>query len=133
MAGHFTACASRLLLLLLLGRLPAAVQAQFEYAIIDGAVIITAYTGPGGEVIVPETIEGLPVTSIGDGAFYGFANLTSITIPNSVTSIPHAAFHDCARLTRVTLPNSITHIEGRMQGIFAVSGAFAGCADLLEV
>ena len=33
------------------------------------------------------------VTSIGDCAFYGCSNLTSITIPNSVTSIGNGAFY----------------------------------------
>jgi hypothetical protein len=37
----------------------ATVQAQFSYQIHDGMVTITGYTGPGGDVLVPDTIDGL--------------------------------------------------------------------------
>jgi hypothetical protein len=64
-------CATRLLLLLLLFllALPSVVQAQFTYTTNNGTITITRYTGPGGDVIIPSTIDGLPVTSIGAGAF----------------------------------------------------------------
>lgn len=55
---------------------------------------ITGYTGPGGDVVIPSTIGGISVTSIGDTAFYGI-DLTSITIPDSVTSIGDDAFFNC--------------------------------------
>src|SRR5262245_32434219 len=45
-----------LLLLLLLLTLPAAVQAQFNYTTNDGTITITGYTGPGGAVVIPDTI-----------------------------------------------------------------------------
>ena len=64
-----TACAMKLLLLLL--TLPAVVQAQFNYTTNNGTITITGYTGPGGAVAIPDTINGLPVTSIGDYAFGG--------------------------------------------------------------
>ena len=62
-------CFRVLLPLLLLLALPAAVQAQFTYTTNNGAITITGYTGPGGAVTIPSTINGLPVTSIGDQAF----------------------------------------------------------------
>jgi hypothetical protein len=71
------------------------------YAINNGTVTITKYTGPGGEVTIPETISGLPVTSIGTNAFAGCTSLTSLTIPRSVTSIGATAFYNCTSLTSV--------------------------------
>lgn len=50
------------------------------------------------DIIIPTTHRNLPVTSIGDCAFYGCTGLTSITIPNSVTSIGESAFEDCSGL-----------------------------------
>ena len=58
------------LLLLLLLMLPATVQAQFDYTTTNGTITITEYTGPGGDVIIPDTTNGLPVTSIGGYYYY---------------------------------------------------------------
>ena len=96
-----TACAARLLPLLLLLALPAVVQAQFTYTTTNGALSITGYAGPGGAVTIPSTIDGLPVTSIGWSAFYYCTNLTNVTIPNSVTNIGNKAFAYCPSLTGV--------------------------------
>ncbi|MGD0413609.1 MAG: hypothetical protein ABSC18_18120, partial [Verrucomicrobiota bacterium] len=40
----------------------------YTCAMNNGAITITEYTGPGGSVTIPGTINGLPVTSIGVGA-----------------------------------------------------------------
>ncbi len=50
------------------------------------------------------------VTSIGDGAFNGCGDLTSITIPSSVTSIGRNAFYLCTSLTSINIPSSVTSI-----------------------
>src|ERR1035438_9310400 len=49
----------------LLLALPIVVEAQYTYTTNNGTLTITQYTGPGGDVIIPDTITGLPVTSIG--------------------------------------------------------------------
>ena len=77
-----TACAARLLPLLLL-TLSAAVQAQdYNYAIYGAVTItITKYTGSGGVVTIPGTINDLPVTSSGDEACYDSVKLTPAPCP----------------------------------------------------
>lgn len=80
----------------------SALNAQdFTYVTNAGGtnITITGYTGPGGSVTIPSAINGFPVSSIGDRAFYGNTNLTSITIPNTVTSIGDWAFWSCINLT----------------------------------
>ena len=103
-----TACAVRLLPLLLL-MLPDAVQAQFTYTTNNGTITVTGYTGPGGDVTIPDRINGLPVTTIGGYAFYE-AYLNSVTIPNSVTTIGDNAFYSCTSLTSVTIGTNVTSI-----------------------
>jgi len=45
-----------------------------------------------GELVIPETVNGLPVVAIAQDAFTDRRNLTSITIPDSVTYIGDGAF-----------------------------------------
>jgi hypothetical protein len=47
------------------------------------------------------------VTAIGDGAFRGCDNLTSVTISNRVVSIGEEAFYDCKSLSNVTIGKSV--------------------------
>ena len=105
-----TTWAARLLPLLLVLALPAAVQAQYNFTTNNGAITITGYTGPSGAVIIPGTINGLPVTSIGIQAFYENASLTSVTIPGNVASIGPFAFLFCTGLTNATIANGVTSI-----------------------
>ena len=67
-----------MLLPLLLLAWPAVLQAQFDYSTDNGTITITGYTGPEGEVFIPDTIDELPVTSIGNGAFRNCSGLTSV-------------------------------------------------------
>jgi len=79
---------------------------------------------PTGDLIIPDKIDGLPVTSIGSYAFYRCTGLTSITLPDKVTSINIHAFDGCSGLTSVTIPRSITSIADY---------AFQGCTGLTSV
>ncbi len=51
-----------------------------------------------GELIIPETLIDLPVTTIGTSAFESCTNLTTITVPEGVTTIDGAAFYGCENL-----------------------------------
>jgi len=63
------------------------------YELIDGrTVTITKYIGSKADVRIPALIQNLPVTTIGNRAFYDCSNLTSIIIPSSVTTIARNAF-----------------------------------------
>ncbi len=58
-------------------------------------------------VIIPTTYNGLPVTSIGEDAFYDCTKLTSVTIPDSVTNIGDSAFSNCYKLIEVINKSSL--------------------------
>ncbi|MCR5366135.1 MAG: leucine-rich repeat protein, partial [Prevotella sp.] len=64
------------------------------------------------------------ITTIGDFAFSGCTGMTSVVIPNSVTSIGESAFAGCSGLTSVTIPNSVTSIG---------KSVFYGCTGLVRV
>jgi len=68
-------------------------------------------TCTNSDIVVADEYNGLPVTSIGEKAFYQCSDLTSITIPDSVTRIGAFAFECCVSLTSITLPSGITSIE----------------------
>ena len=62
---------------------------------------ITGYNGPGGDITIPSTIEGIAVTSIDHNAFANDTSITSVDIPAGVTSIGKQAFMNCSSLTSV--------------------------------
>ncbi len=103
--------ATTLLAVLLLVNTPTIVQAQFTFTTNGAMIVITGYTGPGGSVVIPSTINGYEVTTIAAYAFDSCSNVTDVTIPNSVFTIGHGAFENCPSLVRVTLPNGLREIE----------------------
>jgi hypothetical protein len=91
----------------------------------NGTITITGYNPAAGlNVIIPATINGTNVTSIGNNAFFLGSSLTNVTIPNSVTNIGTAAFDNCSGLTSVTIGTNVTSI-----GTYA----FYNCTKLTSV
>ena len=87
--------------------LHAASLDDLTYTTANGEVTITnCDTAATGELIIPDTIEGNPVTSIGEEAFYNCISLTSITIPVGVSSIGVYAFTSCSSLESLNVTNS---------------------------
>jgi hypothetical protein len=112
----------------------------------DGkGILIKGYNGGPGAVVVPATIEDIPVTEIGEKVFNGKsmtinlsagnavdavgskgnenAGITAITIPNTVTKIGGSAFANTA-ITKFDMPDSVTELG---------ASTFEGCGALTEV
>ena len=112
-------------LLCLTATLSADQFGDFTYSDRGSDIWITGYpTTAIGPVVIPSTIVGKPVTSIGSSAFRDCSSLTSVTIPTGVISIKAYAFRGCSSLTSVTIPTGVTSIDGY---------AFYGCSSLTSV
>ena len=128
--------------------LNAASLDDLTYTTTNGEVTITdCNTAATGELVIPNTIDGNPVTGIGGYAFQNCSDLTSITMPDSVTSIGEVAFYNCSSLTSITIPDSITSIGYAAfqsctsltsitigNGVTSIkTGTFRGCTSLTSI
>lgn len=62
-------------------------EVSFVYSIEDDEVTIGDYEGDATYVEVPAEINGMPVTKIGDMAFYCKSNLRVVVLPASITTL----------------------------------------------
>ena len=99
------------------------------------------------DIIIPLQYDGLPVTTIADGAFSGRTSLKSIVMPITVTTVGAKAFYNCENLMEVTIPNYVTNIGvNAFYGCFSLehlklgksiesigADAFTGCSNLKDV
>ena len=102
----------------------ASPAADFTYEIRDGRAVILKYIGAGGQVVIPQSLDGYPVAVIGDRAFYNCDLVTEIQIPSGVETIGQRAFYLCDGLARVTLPGTLREIG---------NSAFRSCKALAEI
>ncbi len=113
--------------------------AELSYSLnhTEDGYVVTGCSGEATEIIIPSVYNELPVTEIGDRAFYNYDKLRYIEIPDSVTTIGDFAFSGCWSLggkseegekestyVSVTIPNSVTEIG---------ESAFAGCGRLTSL
>lgn len=106
------------------GDLPAdaTLEKDYTYTVQNGQATLTSYMGSATELILPETLGGCPVVSIGEGAFRGNAKLISVVLPAGLTSVDWFAFSGCVFLSDVTLGSGVLSIG---------YGAFENCASNL--
>lgn len=73
--------------------------------------VITGYNATlgGTDVVIPDSINGTPITTIADSAFSN-KGITSVTFPNTVTRISRLAFDNNPALSNVQLPSNLTTI-----------------------
>ena len=109
----------------------SAVQAEdYDYYVHGGAITITRYTGQGGAVTIPETINGLAAKLIWANAFAGCISLVSVSLPDSLTTIEEGTFSGCTNLANLVIPDTVVTIANRYSsgrwGGWWGQGAFAG-------
>lgn len=101
-------------------------EGSFTYEIIsDHATITGCSRDVVGDMVVPDNINGVPVTAIGPNAFSKCFTLKSVTIPSSVKKVGSCAFDSCTELTAVSMEDGgVVTIE---------SMAFNDCDELVTV
>lgn len=96
---------------------------DFEYAEDGDGIVVTKYIGESGEIAIPDTIDGKPVTGIGKN-FAMLKPVTSVRMPDTVRYIGDAAFDMCHSLESVRLSAGLVTIEDH---------AFRECENLRSI
>ena len=123
---------------------PVATDAEQGWSLQDGTLVITAQGAMQDYDSAAQTpwfkdraeirkiVVQQGVTTIGDYAFYGCENVTSVTLPDTVTQIGKLAFYGCKALRTLTVPDSVLVVEDYA---FAKAGlqsiVFRGSAPVL--
>ena len=101
----------------------ASASDAWKYRTYRDGVTISKYLGTDDNVVIPDEIDGKPVTRLDGSLFLGKA-ITSVEMPDTIIDIGYNVFEDCDKLTDVKLSNSIKELP---------TGTFRGCKSLEEV
>lgn len=99
----------------------AELEPPYTYAIVNGEAIITQISTLSGDVKIPATLGGYPVTRISG---HGHYDITSVEFPETLTQIEADTFSGCTKLTSIKLPEKLERIG---------DSAFSGCTGLTEI
>lgn len=103
---------------------PVVAQAQYTFTTnSDGTLNISKFTGGGGAITIPDTYNGVPITSVGYEAF-DLSGISSVTMGPNITYIGIYAFSDCYGLKTVTFGANVTSID---------NSAFSSCHVLKNI
>lgn len=95
---------------------------DFKYTGVEDGVEITGTKTSEVTLEIPETINNMPVVSIGDRAF-AESNIKSVSLPSSIKRVGERAFFNCSSLHYVYMQEGITDIGDK---------AFASCKSLSD-
>ena len=101
---------------------------DFEAVSVAGGLKLTAYTGEGGKVIIPEEIDGKPVVALGDALFKDNTALSALFIPDTITAIGTELLSGCRSLTALRTPQlgATRESEGYLAYLFGGTSAQVG-------
>lgn len=85
---------------------------MFTYEINNNCITITGLKHKEQDqvIYIPEEIDGYPVVTIGDHAFYENRFIEQVFLPNTVQVIENYGFAECRKMTKVTMSNTIKRI-----------------------
>ena len=91
---------------------------DFEYTLINSEAHITAYNGLEKELIVPDYIDGYPITKLEYGSFTDNEVIEKVILPSGLKVIGSYSFKNAKSLKEIFLPDNVTLI-----GSYAFSGS----------
>lgn|GEM_PF-3621261 len=103
---------------------------QYEFFTENDQATIVRYYGMtvSAHVVIPDQMDGYPVTRIGGGAFRGHREMTSVVIPDTVAVIEEEAFIRCGLVTVGGITAMGTYGVTLPQGLMEIGdGAFSFC------
>ena len=88
---------------------PVSDESIFGFDVVDDGIEVGGCKRDVADkvIVVPETVNGKKVVSIGFGAFTELENVEAIVLPDSVTRIGESAFTNCEKLKFVYLGNGL--------------------------
>lgn len=124
----------------------ALTEGDWEYQLLEDHAVITKYTGTAENVIIPDTLAGVPVTEVESSVEFDNGITKSVTfpatvkviqsvcfdsdtletvvLPEGVEEIARVSFFGCTNLKNITLPSTLKKIG---------DGAFEGCNSLTSI
>ena len=88
---------------------------DFSYTSKNNQIIITKYTGTATEVIIPDNIDGLPVTGLGEYVFFNDDGSTSqvvkITFGKNISSIDAKSLNGMPNLQEIAVAEGSFHMS----------------------
>ena len=86
---------------------------EFTYQMIENNTFCVAgYKGDEAHVVIPNSVNGAPVTVLFDKLFRGHSEIESVKIPETVTDIGEFVFDGCVNLKRIELPSQLAYLWG---------------------
>ena len=93
---------------LLLAAFSACAEGEFVYDTWDGNNSLKEYTGEGGDIVIPETVDGHTVTRVTGNIFSKVRDaVTGITFPETVKYIDIGVINNLANLEKAVLPEDL--------------------------
>lgn len=98
-------------------------HANEQFKLLHSGNTITSFEGSAVSIILPTQIDGVVITSIGEGAFQN-SDIEKVVIADGIEYIDWFAFSGCKRLCEIYIPSSVSSIG---------YGAFDNCSSFLVI
>ena len=126
---------------------PESPASDFSYSVLDGNVWISRYNGSDDIVVIPETIDGYPVTVVEGGAFSNDCAGRAVKLADNIIELGNSAFGNNNNIEIVVCGSGLKKIGMTVfnfcdslktvvlnDGLESINGpAISGCKNLSEI